>query len=71
MHRLEIEAIRALPEAYVRDGTVTAEFNGRVIAINPEQPPIVYVDGKGWEVLGFDAFQAVSQSVPNETETRA
>ncbi len=46
MTKLEIEAIRKLPEDYVRDGTCVALFNGYVVAVETNLPMIAYKDGE-------------------------
>ncbi len=59
MTRLEILAIRALPEEYVADGTVIgvsrtnpADQNFSIVALNPALLPIVWREANGWAPIG-------------------
>lgn len=46
MSLLELQAIRALPEEYLKDGTCTCLFKGYVVAMEANLPAIIYKDGK-------------------------
>jgi hypothetical protein len=72
MTKLEIEAIRALPEEYVRDATEVALVNGVPCALNPLLLPMLYRGGK-WEKLDTSHCQAVeivAESVTSLTARR-
>ena len=49
--KLYLEAIRALPEMWIRNGTFVNINSGKAYAGNPEFMPIVY-DGK-WKEITF------------------
>lgn len=53
MTKLELEAIRALPEVYVRDGTQVMLVNDRAVAINAELVPMIFIAAK-WVPLKLD-----------------
>lgn len=56
MTKLELEAIRALPEEWVRDGTGVLTVGGKVIAMNSVYLPVVYdSELKSWSQLSLDA----------------
>lgn len=57
MTKIEIEAIRALPEVYVRDATEVALVRGVPCALNPALLPMLYLGGK-WEPLDTSHGQA-------------
>lgn len=46
MTKLEIQAIRDLPEEYVQDGTCTSGLDQFIVAMATTLPPIIYKDGK-------------------------
>ena len=42
MTKLELEAIRALPESMIVDGVVLCEFNGKVVLAERNSIPLMY-----------------------------
>jgi len=59
MTKIEIEAIRALPEEYVRDATEVVLVGAAMpCALNPMLLPMLYQDGK-WVALNTSHSQAV------------
>lgn len=56
--KVYLEAIRALPDEYVADGTqimVVGDHGGLVIVVNPSLAPIMYrASTRSWEKLKFD-----------------
>lgn len=55
MSKFLIEAIRALPEPYVTDGTQVHEMDAKsgpfAVAISPYLIPIAYNSEKGWHSI--------------------
>jgi len=45
MTKLEIEAIKALPEECCVDGLCCCTMNGYVVAMAPNLPPVIFKDG--------------------------
>jgi len=59
MTKLEIKAIKALPEEYCVDGLLIASMNGYVAAIETNLPPIIYKGG-AWRHLTAENEPLVS-----------
>jgi hypothetical protein len=49
MTALYYEALRCLPECFVDDATLTADFGDCIVAVNPALHPIIYERGVGWK----------------------
>lgn len=47
MSKLELQAIRKLPDNYIVDGTITARcFDDYIVAMNPNLPLIIFKNGE-------------------------
>lgn len=47
MSKLELQAIRKLPENYIIDGTLTMRcFDDYIVAMNPNLPLIIFENGE-------------------------
>ena len=58
MTKLELEAIRALPEEYVRDGTQVMFVNECPVAINPALVARIYLAGE-WRIVTLAEYGAL------------
>ena len=60
MSALEIKAIKALPEEYVRDGTVTIQVappdqEQVIVAMHPSLAPIWFRESIGWQLMEIES----------------
>lgn len=59
MSKLELQAIRDLPDEYIRDGTEVITFNESPVVLNPKLVPMIYSIGSGtWRPLTLDGVGA-------------
>jgi len=60
MTKLEIEAIKKLPDEFIADGTLIERSNGYVVAATPNHGMIIYENGAWRKMADFNSVEGMA-----------